>query len=156
MEPRDIRVTKTLTDLSTLDEVLLVKPGKFMPVADAAEALQRLGGDQNALAEVLNDGLEARAKQELRSTAGGWHTFKLDADGEPIITEVNGPFEGQVGDTTKINGLVSQIAKSVYGYEKGLSPEAKKAAKQSARDFIKANAAIREGLSKTAALTGDE
>lgn len=155
MEPRDIRVQKSLTDLSTLEDILLVKPGKFMPVADAAEALARLGGDSNALAEVLNDGLEARAKQELRSTPGGWHTFKLDADGEPT-TEVNGPFEGQVGDSTKINGLVSQIAKSVYGYEKGLSKEAKAAAKEAACNFIKSNEVIRAELSKTAALTGDE
>lgn len=154
MEARDIRVQKTLTDLSTLEEVLLVKPGKFMPVADAAEALARLGGDQAALAEVLNDGLEARAKQELRSTPGGWHTFKVE-DGE-LTDEINGPFEGQVGDSKKINGLVLQLAKSVYMLDKGMTPEQKKAAKQSARDFIKANAAIREGLSKTAALTGDE
>jgi hypothetical protein len=155
MEPRDIRVQKQLTDLSTLDDILLVKPGKFMPVATASEALQRLGGDEKALAEVLNDGLEARAKQELRSTPGGWHTFKLDSDGEPT-NEVNGPFEGQVGDSSKISALVSAIAKSVYGYEKGLSKEAKAAAKEQARAFIKSNESIRAGLSKTAALTGDE
>lgn len=155
MEAKDIRVQKSLTDLSTLEDILLVKPGKFMPVADAAEALARLGGDNAALAEVLNDGLEARAKQELRSNPGGWHTFKLDADGEPT-TEVNGPFDGQVGDSAKINGLVSQIAKSVYGYEKSMTKEQKQAAKESARTFIKGNQAIRDGLSKTAALTGDE
>lgn len=155
MDPVEIKVQKSLTDLSTLDDVLLVKVGQFIPVSDPSEALARLGGDNAALAEVLNDGLKARAMQELRGNASGWHTFKLDSDGEPT-NEVNGPFEGQVGDSGKINALVSQIAKSVYGYEKGLSKEAKAAAKESARNFIKGNESIRAGLSKTAALTGDE
>lgn len=154
MDPITIRVQKTLTNLATLDDVLLVKEGKFAPVADAAEALSRLGGDSAALQEVINDGLKARAMQELRANGGGWHTFK-EVDGE-LSDEINGPFDGQVGDSKKINGLVLQLAKSVFMLDKTMSPEQKRSAKEQAREFIKANDAIRTGLSKTAALSGDE
>lgn len=154
MEAVAIRVQKTLTNLATLDDVLLVKEGKFVPVADAAEALSRLGGDNAALQEVINDGLKARAMQELRTTSGGWHTFK-EVDGE-TSDEINGPFEGQVGDSKKIGNLVLSLAKSVFGFEKSMSKEAKAAAKESAREFIRATPAIRDGLSKTAALTSEE
>jgi hypothetical protein len=155
MEAQEIRVQKTLTDLATLDDVLLVKSGTFTPVVDAAEALARLGNDSAALQEVINDGLKARAMQELRQTAGGWHTFKKDDTGEDT-DEVNGPFEGQVGDSKKINVLVLTLAKSVFGFEKSMSKEQKAAAKEAARSMIKSTPAIKDGLSKTAALTAEE
>lgn len=150
-----IRVQKTLTDLSTLDDALLVKEGSFSPANDVAEALSAVGGDNTALLEVINDGLRSRAMQALRADGSGWHTFKLDESGEPT-DEINGPFEGQVGDSKKINNLILSLAKSVFGFEKGMSKDAKKAAKESAIEMIKTTPAIKNGLAKTAALTAAE
>lgn len=155
MEAQEIKVQKTLTDLSTLEDVTLVKIGSFVPVANVQDALARLNNDSEALNAVINAGLKARAAQELRTSADGWHTFKLDAEGEET-SEINGPFTGQVGDSKKINNLVLSLAKSVFGFEKSMSKDQKRAAKESARDMIRNTPAIKDGLSKTAALTADE
>ncbi len=155
MDVLTFKVTKSLTDLSTLDDIKLVKQGSIVPVADASEALARLNGDNAKLTAILNAGLVELAKSEMRANGENWHTFKLDADGDPT-DEINGPFEGQVGDSKKISALVTQLAKSVFGLEKGMKGEARATAKTAAMDMIKNTPAIKDGLAKTAALTDEE
>jgi hypothetical protein len=148
-------VTKTLFDLGSFEEITLVKPVEFMPPADVNEALSRLGGDTSKLMSVIADGMLTEYKNTLRRTADGWHTFKEDSDGEPT-SEINGEFTGQVADMKKVNNLKLSLAKSVFGFEKSMSKEAKRAAKESAAEMIKNTPAIREGLAKTAALAEAE
>ena len=143
-------VTKPVFDLSSFEDVTLVKPFEFMPPADVNEALTRLGGDTSKLMAVITSGMLDAFKSELRKTADGWHTYKEDADGEPT-DEINGVFQGQVADSKKVNNLKLSLAKSVFGFEKGMSKEQKRAAKESAADMIRNTPAIREGLAKTAA-----
>lgn len=151
----EIRVQKTLFDLASFDDVLLVKVGQFEPVSDVKDALVRLNGDTAALNKVINDGLKARAMQDLRSTADGWHTFKTDAEGE-LTDEINGPFDGQVADSKKVGNLVLSLAKSVFGFTKSMSKDEKRAAKEQAMEMVKSTPAIRNGLAKTAALSTEE
>jgi hypothetical protein len=155
MEPIKDVVTKTLFDLSSFEEVTLVKPVEFMPPATTEEALSRLGGDTAKLMAVIIDGMLSDYKNTLRKTADGWHTFKEDADGEPT-SEINGVFTGQVADSKKVNNLKLSLAKSVFGFEKGMAKDAKRAAKEAAAEMIKNTPAIREGLAKTAALADGE
>lgn len=153
-----IEVRKTQFDLAQFDDVTLVKQGTFEPVSvenATTEALQRLGGDSAKLAEVLNAGLKSMAMQTLRESADGWHTFELDSEGEPT-DKVNGPFAGQLADIKVVNGLVLSLSKSVFGFNKDMSKDQKRAAKEQAKEFIKSNPAIREGLAKTAVATEAE
>ena len=158
MEPQEIKVQKTLFDLHKFDDVLLVKIGTFEPVSvenATKEALQRVNGDTAQLAAIINDGLKARAMQQLRESADSWHTFKVDAEGE-YTDEINGPFEGQVADSKMVNNLVLSLSKTIFGFSKDLTKEQKKQAKANAMEMIKNTPAIREGLSKNAALTASE
>lgn len=155
MEAITIEVRKTQFDLSQFDDVTLVKQGMFLPVSDVKEALARLGNDSSSLNQVINDGLKARAMQELRSSADGWHTYKVDAEGE-ITDEINGPFDGQLADIKMVNNLVLAMAKSMYDFGKATNKEQKRASKEKARDFVKSNPAIREGLAKSAVLDNAE
>lgn len=149
-----IKVQKTQFDLAQFDDVTLVKTGEFEPVTDVQGALARLGGDTAALNAVINAGLKAKAMQALRESADGWHTYKVDAEGE-TTEEVNGPFAGQLADIKVVNGLVLSLSKSVFGFNKDMSKDQKRAAKEQAKEFIKSNPAIREGLAKTAIATDE-
>lgn len=154
-ETKPIKVQKSLFDLESFDDVTLVKVGTFEPVSDVASALQRLGGDSTKLLAAINAGLEDEAKKALRNTPDGWHTFKVDEAGEET-NEVNGPFTGQVADAKKVNTLVLTLAKSVFGFSKDMTKVQKAEAKEQAKTMIKDTPAIRAGLAKTAALTGEE
>jgi len=150
MEPIKGVVEKPVFDLSSFEDVTLVKPFEFLPPTDVNEALTRLGGDTAALMAVITSGMLDSYKSELRKTADGWHTYEEDADGEPT-DKINGVFQGQVADSKKVNNLKLSLAKSVFGFEKGMSKEAKRAAKEQAAEMIKNTEAIRNGLAKTAA-----
>lgn len=143
-------VEKPVFDLGSFEDVTLVKAFEFMPPADVNEALTRLGGDTAALMAVITSGMLDSYKSTLRKTSDGWHTYEEDADGEPT-EKINGEFQGQVADSKKVNTLKLSLAKSVFGFEKGMTKEQKRAAKESAVDMIRNTPAIREGLAKTAA-----
>jgi hypothetical protein len=143
----DIKVQRTVTDLDTFEDVTLVNTGKFSPVSGndfIKVALERLGNDHVKLAAVINDGLRAEEMRVLRSKTDGW----MAEDEEGNLTA----FSGTPADTMKVNALVLTLAKTVFGYEKSLSLEAKKAAKASAMGMIKSNDAIKNGLKQSAAL----
>ncbi len=139
------RVQKTVFDLDSFDEILLVKEFEYTPVQTVEEALAALGNDSAKLLEVLNDGMRDAVRVQIRETNDGWHTYD---DEKP--DEINGEFQGTVADPKSVNSLVLTLAKTVFGFSKDLSKEQKRAAKASAIEMIRANDAIKAGLRKSA------
>jgi hypothetical protein len=141
---KTIPIQKTLFDLDTMSEVTLFKEVEFTPVTTTEEALKRLGHDAKKFLAVINDGLETETARAARSDSSiPW--LSENDEGEKVA------FAGTPADSKAVNGLVLNLAKSVFGYTKESEPEAKRAAKQSAIDMITSNEAIREGLKKNAA-----
>ena len=144
-------ITKTVFDLVSFDEVTLVKAvPDFVPAENTSEVLARVGNDSTVMLELLNAGLKERERDSVSTNSDPWHTYTLDADGEPT-GEINGPFTGTPADMSAVNALQLTLAKTVFGYNKGMTKDEKRAAKNSALDMIKANDAIKAGLQKSAA-----
>lgn len=141
-------VQKTVFDLDSFDEVTLVKDYTFEPVTSVQDAAARLGNDSAKLLAVINDGLRAETSRTARNSNDGWQ--REDEEGNRT------PFAGTLANLKLVNQCVLSMAKTVFGFSKDLSPDAKRAAKQSAQDLIKNTPAIREGLQKTAANAGTE
>lgn len=139
-----VSVQKGLFDLDTMSEVLLKKVGSFTPVESQHEALSRVGNDTAKFLAVINEGLRSEYQRAFRSDPAGWYTVNEDG-------EVNGEFVGTIADIKAVNSLVLTLAKTVFGYSKDISPEAKRAAKEGAMEMIKSSDRIREGLKKSAA-----
>lgn len=130
-------------DLNTFEEVMLVKVGQFVPVSTLEEAKHRVGGDTAKFLEIINEGLEAEAGRKLKDDVSiPWQME--DEDG--TLT----PFAGKLADRKTVGGLILSIAKSVFGYAKGMKPEDKKAAKDGAREVIKSSETMKAGLIKNA------
>ena len=146
--PKAKMTEKTLFDLSTFEEVTLYKEVAASPVSSVQDALARLGGDSNKLLAVINDGLLAEATREARLSPEGW--FAKD-DEDKLIA-----FEGVPANAKKVNGLVLNLAKSVFGFGKDMTKDQKRDAKTAAKDMIKNTTAIREGLAKNAAMDDDD
>lgn len=138
-----LRTTKSITDLNTFEDVLLVKTGNFAEPLSTQEALERLGNDNTKFLAAITEGMRVMAMRELNSSPDGW--MQEDEEGNKT------PFTGTEADTTKVNALVLTMAKTVFGYSKDATPEAKKASKESAMNFIKSNDAIKAGLKASAA-----
>ena len=146
----DKKVQRTVTDLETLDEITLVKPVDFSPVASQADALARLNNDSKKFLANHNEGLWAEAQRQARGNPDGWHS--LNDEGE-----LNGPFDNsRIADPKAVNALVLILAKTSFGYTKDATAEQKKAARELAMDTIKSTPVIKEGLRKSAALKVEE
>lgn len=141
-------VQNTVLDLTTFENVTLEKDLEFAPVTSVSEASERLGNDASKLLKVINDGLEAEARRQARKDPNGWSA--LNDDDERV------PFTGTPANAKVVNGMVLTLAKSVFGFSKDLSKDAKAASKESARNLIKSTPAILEGLKKSAALTVED
>lgn len=134
---------KTGIDLNTFDEVLLKKVGKFVPVATLEEAKHRVGGNTEKFISIINEGLEAEAGRALiNDTTIPWQV----EDEEGALT----PFSGMLADEKLVNGLVLNMAKNIFGYSKEMSKDEKREAKQAARELIKSNDQMKQGLMKYA------
>lgn len=143
-EEKTIPIQKQLFDLSTMTNVTCFKEVQFRPVSTTQEALERLGHDAKRLITVINEGLEGEAARTAR--ADSTIPWMVENDEEEKV-----PFEGIPADQKAVNGLVLNLAKSVFGYKKESTPEEKSLAKQKALDMIKNTDAIREGLKENAA-----
>lgn len=143
------RVQRTVTDLSTLEDVTLVKEFEYTPVTSTEEALAKLENNAEKLLAVINDGLRAEIRRNIAGMPDGWHNLTDEG-------EVGDAFSGQVADSNKVNALVLTLAKTVFGYSKDMTADQKKASKQSAMGMIKSTQAIRDGLAKSAALSPAE
>lgn len=149
MDKETVQIQKTVFNLDTFDYVTVGKQFDFTPVASWEECLARMGNDANKALQAINDGLRAEAQRVNREDPSGWHSFKEDESGEPT-GELNGAFNGAIADDVLVNNLVLTLAKTVFGYNKGMTPEQKKAAKDSAREMIKNSEQMRSGLQKSA------
>lgn len=144
-------ITKTVFDLVSFDEVTLVKVvPDFVPAENTSEVLARIGNDANVMLSLLNAGLKERERDNVATNNDPWHTYAVDSEGE-TTSEVNGVFTGVPADMGAVNALQLTLAKTVFGYNKSMSKDEKRAAKASALDMIKANDAIKAGLQKSAA-----
>lgn len=143
-----IVTTKRGIDLSTFEDVTLYKvvvpPARVEKVNDA---LALLGNDHSKLMSIINQGLAADAVATSRKNMEGW--CKMDDDGKQT-TEV---FSGQLASTEVVNPIVLMFAKLSFDYESATTPEAKKAAKQAAKDYIRTVPKILEDIQKKSAAT---
>jgi hypothetical protein len=140
----DLKRQREIFDLNTMDEVLLIKKGTFAQVESLEEAKMRVGGDTEKFLSIINEGLKAEAGRAMvNDPAVPW----LVEDEEGNTT----PFDGKPADKKIVGGLILNLAKSVFGYAKGLAPAEKKAAKESAMEMIKTNEVMKAGLIKNAA-----
>lgn len=145
-------ITKTIFDLDTMEEVLLVKPvPDFVPAENSHEVLSRVGNDTTKMLKLLNDGLRLAERAAVAEGSEPWHTFVADENGEPS-DEVNGVFTGTVADTKAVNALKLTLAKTVFGFSKNMSKDDKNFAKDAALEMIKSTPAIKAGLQKSAAI----
>lgn len=140
----EIIVQNTIFDLDSMDEVTLKKVVTFKPAANTQEALAMLGNDSAKFLEVINEGLREHARVSAKSdTSTPWKVE--DEEGVETV------FSGTVADAKTVNGLILNMAKSVFGYAKDMTRDAKKAAKESAMNLIRSTPAIRDGLKVQAA-----
>lgn len=149
MDAQTIIKQATVYDLETMDDVTLRKVGTFAPVATAQEALSRLGNDTAKFLKVVNDGLRSEALRNLATDESiAWQ--EVDDDGELK------PFNGAPADAKVVNPLILTLAKTVHGYNKDMSADAKRAAKEAAKQLIKSTPAMVAGLKKSAAAATSE
>jgi hypothetical protein len=149
----ELIITKSGLNGADFEPITLVRVENFEPVTDLSAALAAVGNDEKALLAVVNSGLQDRIRETARNSATGWHTYALNADGEPT-KEVNGPFEGTLLDSTveeKLNGAILAFAKMDEAYTAGTTKTEKsqnrKNAKESARALLLGNPAFVAKLS---------
>lgn len=144
-------ITRTVFDLDTFESVTLTKNvPDFVPAENTTEVLTRIGNDHNKMLELLNAGLKAAERDSVESNKEiPFLAAKLDDDGEE--TEELIPYTGTPANPEKVNALKLTLAKTVFGYNKSMSKDEKKVAKESAIAMIKDTPAIKAGLQKSAA-----
>jgi len=136
---------RTGIDLDTMNDVTLVKDVPFTPVKTTQEALERLGHNAAKFLEVINDGLESVARAAaIADPEIPW--MQEDEEGNKTA------FTGTLADTKAVNGLVLTLAKTAFNYpkDKNAPVEQKRAAKDKAFAFIKANEELRNNLRENA------
>ena len=140
---------KSGINLTDFEDVKLYKQVPVVaPVTSVPDALARLGNNHERLLEILTSGIQAEATEKARNESDGW--FLYDAEGN----ETKETFGGSLAKNEIVNPAVLQIAKSAFGYDEAPDSDSKRAAKQAARDLIKATPAMVEGLRKKSALAG--
>ena len=143
-------INRTVFDLDSFEDVYLTKEVPFQAASSVEEALKRLGGDSTKLLEAVNDGLLADAKRvAAHDTSIPWMQEVEASDGSSK-REV---FSGTVADSKIVNGMVLNLAKSVYGYNKAAVAKdktGKQKAKEAAMAFIAGNEVIKNGLKENA------
>lgn len=138
------KVTSSVFDLDSMDDVTLFKEIEFAPVTNTADALARLGNDAAKFLEVINSGLRDHVRESAKSDSSiPW--MQEQEDGEPTT------FAGTPADSKAVNSLILTLAKTVFKYSKDMTTEQKKAAKASALAMVANNDAIRNGLKESAA-----
>lgn len=141
-------ITKTVFDLDTFEEVTLTKAvPDFIPAENTHEVLARVGNDSAKMLELLNAGLKAAERDAVADNVT-IPFMVLDDSTEPATEK---EFTGTPANMEKVNALKLTLAKTVFGYNKSMSPEEKAAAKEAAIKMIKDTPAIKAGLQKSAA-----
>jgi hypothetical protein len=138
------KVTSSVFDLDTMSDVTLFKNLEFSPVNSTQEALAAVGGDAKKFLAIINEGLRQHVRESAKSDSSiPW--MQEQEDGEPT------QFGGTPADTKAVNSLVLTLAKTIFGYSKDSTNEAKASAKASAMQMISTNEQIKKGLKENAA-----
>lgn len=130
---------KSLFDLDTMSTFTLVKPYEFTPVADAKQALQRVGNDTSKFLEIINRGLQSFEDEAVKADKN--IPWKVE-DEEGNLTD----FTGTPADDKAVNGLVLNMAKASFGYLKAKNADEKRASKEAALGFIKSQPVLIAGM----------
>jgi|ERR1035438_294368 hypothetical protein len=151
----ELRVTKTVFDLDSRDDVTVVKIGTSTPVTTMAEFTARLNNDSAIILAVINDGLAAYDREQL--AADETKTWQVESEDDKGAT-VYAPFAGTLLSEEKSKQLavnVLSMAKMLFGYAKDMvkgdvkaNRDAKKLAKEKAAEMLLSNPAVIEALKK--------
>jgi len=136
MAKKMLEVQKVVTLLETMEETTLGKQIEFNEVESVEDALKVLGGNQARLLSVINAGLEEEQKSAARKNVDGWHTYKLNAEGDPT-DELNGIFNGDIVDSKKVGAMVLNFAK-MFGYSTIKDRDRRRKIKADAAQKVKA------------------
>lgn len=146
---------KSVTDLETMDEVTLIKTLEYSPVTTAEEALARVGNDTSKFLAIINSGLKDETRNAMMQDPNH-PAFVVDEDGKVSDT----PYTGTPAPSEIVNGLVRQLAISIFGYqsvERGTPAADKEAlkasnkvARENAVNMIKSTPVMLEGIKKQA------
>ena len=127
-------------DLDTMEEITLKKEKAWAPVSSAKEALERVANDTAAFLQIVNDGLMAAEERALVADSSiPW----LQEDEEDGTLKT---FVGAVADKKAVNMLRLTLAKTVFGFAKGMKPKEKQAAKEAALEMIRTSDKIKAAL----------
>jgi hypothetical protein len=134
-------ITKTVFDLASFSDVLLTKDFTGpAAVTSFTEALMAVGNDNAELLEVINQGLQDRARQLAAADMTGFK--QIGEDGEPASED----YTGKYADGKKIkliNAAVLNLAKMFSGGNwDSCSKEQKRAHRTSATDMLRSNPAM--------------
>lgn len=132
------RTTKTVLDLSTFENVTLIR-NVTLPERPTTlnEAMTLVQNNTERLMDLIDKGLRDEAIEQARSQPDGW--FK--SEGNQKFGE---SYQGNFADddkTDNINLMILNLAKA-GGYNQDLTKEQKKAIKDQAKAFIRANPAM--------------
>lgn len=140
-ETPKLKVTSSFFDLDSFESVGVYKEQEFQTVDSLESALARVGNDNARLIAVVNKGLESEAKKEMRQSLDGWLTVEDDE-----------PYNGKPADEKKVGNFILTLAKTIFGYNKGMTKEQKRDAKTSARKMALESEQMRNGIAKNCAL----
>ncbi|HET6990173.1 MAG TPA: hypothetical protein VFJ43_02570 [Bacteroidia bacterium] len=153
---------KNVLNLDTKETEPVVKIGQFVPVTSMQEFVERLGNDSAMILQVVNDGMEEYAKQQLES-ASDVPFVAFDDEGNPTVStaEKNFLIFANEDKEKSFAATVLNLAKMMFGYpdiargtkqtaeQAKANRDLKNAAKAQATEFILSNPAAIEKL-KTA------
>ena len=137
---KEIRTrVKNVLDLDSKDYIAAVKVGRFAPVANMEEFVSRLGNNSEVILQVVNDGLEEYAKQQLESSADVPYVGFDDEGNATVDLSTKNVLTFKDEDKEKsFTATILNLAKMMFGY-----PDVARGTKLSA-DEVKANRAKKE------------
>lgn len=137
------RVTRSVFDLKEFDNIQL---GKEVELPKKPESMQEVSdmfaNNTQKLLDLIYEGMKEDAKDQARKDLSGFRVIDDETD------KLGDLYEGKFADENKgkiINDAVLAIAK-MQGFGKDKSKEEKRALKEKAREFLRANPAMIESL----------
>lgn len=144
MEKQTLRITRNVFDLDSRDYVEVIKTVEFTPVENTADALAIVGNDAKKFLEIVNAGLrDYQRDQAANDDSVAWQTESEDGTLQP--------FSGTTLTEEKSKQLAANVlnmAKMLFGYNKDMSREDKRSAKDKATEMLLGNPAVIEALKK--------
>lgn len=127
-------IQRSVFDLGTFEKVTIKKfftPDTVSGDNFVADALSLVGGDANALRQVINDGLSYASRRKANREDSGWFIVN-DETGD-----IGEPYQGTAGDNADVMALRRTIAMTAYGYAPTLPKADREAALEKAMNLIR-------------------